>query len=81
MIFKAISKTGSLGSCFACMDIGSSEWLAMQNLQRFPIQLKPELYQSGSFRPASQTKIGLPPAVQMLYWLLLSPQNYKKATD
>ena len=33
MIFKAISKTGSLGSCFVCMDIGSSERLAMQNLQ------------------------------------------------
>ena len=31
MIFKAISKTGSLGSCFFCMDIGSSERLAMQN--------------------------------------------------
>jgi hypothetical protein len=32
MIFEAISKTGSLGSCFVCMDIGS-EQLAMQNLQ------------------------------------------------
>jgi len=32
MIFKqAISKTGSLGSCFVCMNIGSSERLAMQN--------------------------------------------------
>jgi len=29
MIFKAISKTGSLGSCFVCMDVGSSERLAM----------------------------------------------------
>jgi hypothetical protein len=32
MIFKAISKTGSPGSSFVCMDIGSSERLAMQNL-------------------------------------------------
>jgi hypothetical protein len=32
MIFKAVSKTGSLGSCFICMDVGSSERLAMQNL-------------------------------------------------
>jgi hypothetical protein len=32
-IFKAISKTGSLGSCFVCMDIGNSERLAMPNLQ------------------------------------------------
>ena len=33
IIFKAISKTSSLGSCFVCMDVGSSESLAMQNLQ------------------------------------------------
>jgi len=33
MSFKALSKTGSLGSCFVCMNIGSSEWLAMQSLQ------------------------------------------------
>jgi len=33
MIFKAISKTSSLGFCFVCMDIDSSERLAMQNLQ------------------------------------------------
>jgi hypothetical protein len=32
MIFEAISKTGSLGSCFVCMDIGSKR-LALQNLQ------------------------------------------------
>jgi hypothetical protein len=31
MILKAINKTGSLGSCFVCMDIGSSERLAMQS--------------------------------------------------
>ena len=33
IVFKAINKTGSLGSCFVCMDIGSSERLAMQNPQ------------------------------------------------
>ena len=32
MIFKAIGKTGYLGSCFVCMDIGSRERQAMQNL-------------------------------------------------
>jgi len=32
MIFKAISKTGYLGSFFVCMDIGSRERQAMQNL-------------------------------------------------
>jgi len=33
MISRALSKTGSLGSCFVCMDIGSSKRLAMQNVQ------------------------------------------------
>ena len=34
MTFKALSKTGSLGSCvIVSMDIGSSKWLARQNLQ------------------------------------------------
>jgi len=33
MIFKAISKTGSLGSCVVSMDIGSNERMAMQNFQ------------------------------------------------
>jgi hypothetical protein len=32
MIFKAISKTGSLG-CVVSIDIGSNEWKTMQNLQ------------------------------------------------
>ena len=32
MIFKVTCKTGSLGACFVCMDIGSSERLTMQNL-------------------------------------------------
>jgi hypothetical protein len=32
MIFKAISKTGSLGSCIVSKDIGSSERLTMQFL-------------------------------------------------
>ena len=34
MISKAIRKTGSLGCCFVCMDLGSSKRLtSMQNLQ------------------------------------------------
>ena len=33
MIFKAISKTGSLGSCVVSMDKGSNERMTMQNLQ------------------------------------------------
>jgi hypothetical protein len=31
IIFKALSNTGSLGSCFVCVDIGSSERLVTQN--------------------------------------------------
>jgi hypothetical protein len=33
MILKAISKTGSLGSCVVSIDIGSNERMIMQNLQ------------------------------------------------
>jgi len=33
MIFKAISKTGFLGSCIASKDIGSNERMTMQNFQ------------------------------------------------
>jgi hypothetical protein len=33
MIFKAISKTGSLGSCIVSKDIGSDERMTIQNLQ------------------------------------------------
>ena len=33
MILKAISKTGSLGSCIVSVDIGSNKRMIMQNLQ------------------------------------------------
>jgi hypothetical protein len=33
MILKAVSKTGSLGSCIVSMDIGSNKRMIMQNLQ------------------------------------------------
>jgi hypothetical protein len=35
MIFKAISKTSSLGSCVISIDIGSNERMTIQNLQIF----------------------------------------------
>ena len=41
--------------------------------------VKPGLHQSGSFPPASKTKIGSSPAVRMLYWLLPSPQKLKRS--
>ena len=58
MISKAISKTGSLGACVVCTDIGSSKRLAMHSLKK----LKLGLYQSGSFHPASQTKVDFIPS-------------------
>jgi hypothetical protein len=33
MIYKAISKTGSLGLCVVSIDIGSNERMTMQNFQ------------------------------------------------
>jgi hypothetical protein len=33
MLFKAISKTGSLGSCIVSIDLGRNERMTMQNLQ------------------------------------------------
>jgi hypothetical protein len=55
MIFKAISKTGSLGSCFFCMDIGSSERLAMQNLQ-IPNRAKTRIIPTWLFPPRFSNK-------------------------
>ena len=76
MIFEAISKTGSLGSCIVSMDIGSNERMTMQNLQILE-QLKLELFPNGSSHPASQIKTYLPPAAQVLCWLLPSLQKHK----
>ena len=74
MIFKSISKTGSLGSCFVCMDLGSSEQLAMQNL-KIPNTAETRIVPKWLFPPRFSDKIGLPPAVRMLYWLPPSPQK------
>jgi hypothetical protein len=77
MIFKAIRKTGSLGSCIVSMDIGySNEREAMQNLQ-IPKTAEVEQFPNGSPHPASQIKTDLPPAAQILCWLLPSLQKHK----
>ena len=60
MTFKAISKTGSLGSCFVCMDIGSNERMAMQNLQ-IPDTAATTVVPKWLFPSTSQAKTGLPP--------------------
>jgi hypothetical protein len=67
MIFKAISKTGSLVSCYVSMDSkGSSERLAMQNI-RILIQWKTFTIQQWLFpMTITKTKASLPPVVQIL---------------
>jgi hypothetical protein len=48
----------------------------MQNLQILK-QLEVELFSNGSSHPASQIKTDLPPAAQILCWLLSAPQKHK----
>jgi len=62
---KAISKTGSLGSCIVSKDIGSDEQMTMHNLQILK-QLKVELFLNCSSHLASQMKTDSPPAAQIL---------------
>ena len=64
MIFKTISKTGSLGSCIVSKEIGSNERVTMQ-ISRFLKQLKGELFPNRSSHPASQIKTDVPPAAQI----------------
>jgi hypothetical protein len=64
IILKAISKD-TLGACFVCMDAGSADCLALQNLQS-PKMLLTESYQNGSFPLVFPTKTDSPPAVLML---------------
>ena len=76
MIFKAVSKTGSLGSCIVSIDIGSNERMTCK-ISRFLKQLKVELFPNGSSHPASQIKTDLPPGAQIWCWLLPSLQKRK----
>ena len=55
MILKAISKTGSLGSCVASIDIGSKERMIMQNIQ-ISETAESSLFSNGCCHPASQIK-------------------------
>jgi hypothetical protein len=75
MIFKAISKTGSLGSCFVCMDIGAANgWLC--KIFRFDTA-ETRIILKWLFPPRFSDKIGLPPAFRMLYWLRQSTRKQK----
>jgi hypothetical protein len=65
MIFKAISKTGSLGSCVVFIDIGSNDRMTMQNLQ-IPETAGSRTVPKWLFHPASQIKTDLLPAAQIL---------------
>jgi hypothetical protein len=72
MIFKSISKTGSLTFYFLCIDIGNSAGLAMQNLQ-IPDTDETRIKPKWLFPPRFSIKNRCtPPAVRMLYWLLPS---------
>ena len=62
-----------------CMDVGSSERLAMQSLQ-IPDTAETMIIPKWLFPPRFSDKIDLSPAVQMLYWLL-HPRGKKKALD
>jgi hypothetical protein len=76
MILKAISKTGSLGSCIVSKDIGSNKRMTMQNLQ-IPETVESRMFPNGSSRPTSQIQTDLPPAAQIWCWLLPALQKHK----
>ena len=79
MIFKAISKTGSLGSCIVSKDICSNERMTMQNLQ-IPETVESRIVPKWLFPPRfsdSQIKTDLPPPAAQMLWLLPSPQKHK----
>jgi hypothetical protein len=80
MIFKAISKTGSLDSCIVSKDIGSNERMTMQNLQ-VPETAESRIVPKCSSHPASHIKTDLPPAAQILCWLLPSLPKKTKTTN
>ena len=74
MISTATSKTGSLRSCFVCMDMGSNERLAMQNLQ-IPNTAQYWIVPKWLFTPRFLDKKRF--TARMLYWFLPSPQKQK----
>jgi hypothetical protein len=76
MIFKAISKTGSLGSCIVSKDIGSNERMTMQNLQLLETA-ESIIVPKWLFPPRFPDKDRIPPAVQILCWLLPALQKQK----
>jgi hypothetical protein len=80
MIFKAISKTDSLGSYVVSIDtIGSNERMTMQNLQ-IPETVESRIVPKWLFPPRfsdSQIKTDLPPPAAQMLWLLPSPQKHK----
>ena len=76
MILKAISKTGSLRSCIVSNDIGSNERMTMQNLQ-IPETAESRIVPKWLFPPRFPDKDGLPPAAQILCWLLPPLQKHK----
>jgi hypothetical protein len=69
MIFNAISKTGSLRSCIVSKDIGSNGRMTMRNFQ-IAERAESRIVPNGFSHPDFQLKTNLPPAAQILCWLL-----------
>jgi hypothetical protein len=76
MIFRAISKTGSLGSCIVSKKIGSNERMTMQNLQ-ISETAESRIVPKWLFPPRFPDEDRLPPAAQILCWLLPPLQKHK----
>jgi hypothetical protein len=76
VIFKAISKTGSLESCIVSKDIGSNERMTMQNLQ-IPETAESRIVPKWLFPSRFPDKDRFTSAAQILCWLLPSLQKHK----
>jgi len=76
MVFKAISKTGSLGSCVFSMDIGSNQRMTMQNLQ-IPESAESRIVPKWLFPPRFSDKDRFTSSLPDLCWLLQSLQKHK----
>jgi hypothetical protein len=75
MIFKAISKTGSLGSCIVSKDIGSNERMAMQNLQ-IPETAESRIVPKWLLPPRSPDKDRITSSHPYL-WIARETESYK----
>ena len=76
MILKAISKTGSLGSCIVSTDIGSNGRMTLQNLQ-IPETAESRIVPKWLYLPRFSNKDRFTSSRQILCWLLPPLQKHK----